>query len=76
MNTINRIAPLVLLFTGACGDVDDHDHDHDHGDEQEVITTVELTFTPQSGGTPVVATWADAAATGNPVIDDLSLIHI
>lgn len=72
MKAINRIAPLVLLFTGACGDVDDHDHDH--GDEQEVITTVELTFTPQSGGTPVVATWSDAAGTGNPVIDDIVLM--
>ena len=72
MRLIPRIFPLALLFTGACKDVEGDDHDH-HDHEHEVITTVELTFTPQTGGDAVVATWADREDDGNPVVDDIVL---
>lgn len=45
---------------GGAGD----DHDHDHENESEVITTVRLTFTPQGGGTPVVAAFTDPDGDG------------
>jgi hypothetical protein len=62
------ILPLLILAT-ACGDVDDHDH----GDDNEVITTVELTFTAPGGDPVVTATWADPENDGSPVIDDIVL---
>lgn len=71
MNTITRIAPVLLLLTGGCSDVEDHDHDHDH--ENEVITTVVLTFTPEAGGEDLVFTWADPEDDGSPVIDEVVL---
>ncbi|MCA9648419.1 MAG: hypothetical protein H6712_34360 [Myxococcales bacterium] len=43
---------------------DDHDHDHDHNEETEIITTVTLTFTPQGGGSPVVAAFNDPDGDG------------
>ncbi|MCO4774134.1 MAG: type 1 periplasmic binding fold superfamily protein [Deltaproteobacteria bacterium] len=47
----------------------------DPGDqnEQELITTVELTLTPDGGGDDVVARWADPEGDGSPVIDDVLL---
>jgi hypothetical protein len=73
MKTITRLTPLLLLFTGACGDVeDDHDHSHSH-DENEVITTVVLTFTPDAGGADLEFTWADPEDDGDPVIDPIVL---
>ena len=50
---------------------DDH-HGHDH-DPNEVMTTVNLTFTPAGGGEPVTAGWADPEADGSPVIDPITL---
>lgn len=50
----------VLALSGCPADGDDHDHDH----ESEVITTVRLTFTPQGGGTPVVAAFTDPDGDG------------
>ena len=67
--------PLCLLTFGcdAEEDADEHgeteDHhdteedDHNHG-ETEVITRVELTFTPDGGGTPVVAAFSDPDGDG------------
>ena len=73
MTFITRLPWLFLLFTGACADVEGDDHDHDHDHENEVITTVELAFTPQSGGSALVFTWADPEDDGSPVIDDIAL---
>ncbi len=72
MKTITRLTPLLLLFTGACGDVEDDGHGHSH-DDNEVITTVTLTFTPDAGGSDLVFTWADPEDDGDPVIDDIVL---
>lgn len=43
--------------------------------EEEVITTLQLTFTPQSGGTPLVYKFEDADGPGgaSPVIDQIVL---
>ena len=50
----------ALLTFSAC---DDHDHEpHDH--EGELITTMTLTMTPQSGGTPITATFRDVDGVG------------
>ena len=47
-----------------------HDHDHHgHNDHNEVITTVQLTFTPASGGEPLIASWSDPESDGSPVIE-------
>ncbi|MEM6991680.1 MAG: hypothetical protein AAF721_14330 [Myxococcota bacterium] len=45
---------------------DDHDdgHDHDHNAESEVFTRVELTFTPDGGGEPIVAAFSDPDGDG------------
>jgi hypothetical protein len=78
-NTLRSLMLLigfVSLFT-ACKD-DDHDHD----DENEVITTVRLTFTqleangtPTTGVAPIVATWKDADGTGAaaPTVNEIAL---
>lgn len=67
-----RLFPLVLLFTGACKDVEGDGHDDGH--ENEVITTVELSLTPQSGA-PLVVAWADPENDGDPVIDTIGLTN-
>ncbi len=60
---------LVLILTGlffsslfnSCKK-DDHDHD-----EEELITTLIMTFTPQAGGSPVIFTFRDLDGDGgNP----------
>lgn len=55
-----------VLGLGACmGTGDDGDGETGgHGNESEVITTVRLTFTPQGGGTPVVAAFTDPDGDG------------
>lgn len=60
---------LPLLALGACKDAEDP-HGHD---ENEVITTVVLTFTPTGGGGSLEFTWADPEDDGSPVIDDVTL---
>lgn len=63
MRHLTKLTPFLLLFTGACSDVenpDDHD-DHNHG----LVTRVELTFTPTDGGSPLLFTWADESGDGN-----------
>jgi hypothetical protein len=60
----------LLVFVGACGDVEDpHDH-HDH--EHELITTVELTFSA-AGADSFTAIWTDPENDGSPEVDDISL---
>ena len=70
---------LLLFATGltllpGCSAVENHDHDHDHDHDHEVITTVALTFTAQSSGDVVEATWADPENDGDPVIDHIHLL--
>jgi len=89
-NKTIALAGLLAIAAAGCG-TDDHDdacdegegHDHDHGDgeegecfDQEVFTTVVLTFTPAiAGGTPIVATWTDSDGDGGnpPMIDAITL---
>lgn len=61
---------LLALTLAACGD-----DGASSGNEEEVITTVTLTFTPASGGGPIVASFDDADGDGGnpPVIDQIAL---
>lgn len=70
MTHLTRIAPLMLLLTGGCGDPGDGPGQDEEG---EVITTVVLTFTPQAGGDVLEVSWADPENDGSPVIDDILL---
>ena len=47
----------------------------DPNEEEETITEVTLTFTPDGGGTPITAVWfdADGDGAGMPTIDDIEL---
>lgn len=47
----------------------------DPNEEEEQITEVTLTFTPEGGGDAITATWldADGEGVGNPTIDDIDL---
>lgn len=69
MSLINRTTPLLLLFTSACGDVEDHDHDHDHN--HGLLTALVLSFTPTGGGEVLSFTWSDPEDDGDPVVDDI-----
>ena len=65
---------LLLTLLANCGeDVghDDHDH-HDH--ENEVMTTLQLTFSAGNGDS-FVATWADPEQDGSPEIDEITLTN-
>lgn len=53
-------ALAVAVSAAAC---ESHDDDHDH-DDNEVISLVELTFTPMGGGTPLVFTFSDPDGDG------------
>lgn len=55
-----RAAPVLLSLLIACEG--DHSSDHDH--DTEIISTIELTFTPDGGGTPVVAAFTDPDGDG------------
>ena len=65
--SILSAAALALL---GCPDVENPD---DPANEQEVITTVALTFTPAGGGAAVEASHADPENDGDPVIDTITL---
>lgn len=67
--TVRTLVPILLLAAAACADTE---HPDEHNDN-EIITTVELTFRPDAGGDALVFTWADAENTGTPVIDPVSL---
>lgn len=69
MMNLSRIAPMFLLFATACGDVERPEGE----EENEVITTLVLTFTPVAGGDALEFSWADLENDGNPVIDDIVL---
>ena len=74
MKLVTRLTPLLLLFSTGCKDVEEGDHHgHSHDHEHEVITTVQLSFAPQGGGTALDFTWADPENDSNPVVDDIAL---
>jgi hypothetical protein len=60
----------LLLLLGSC-----NNDDPTPVNEEEVITTVRLTFTPNSGGAVVIAAWRDLDGDGGnaPVVDPISL---
>jgi hypothetical protein len=60
-----------LAFAG-CPAVDDID---DGGNDNEVITRVALTFSPNGGGADVIAAFADPENDGNPTIDPITLTN-
>lgn len=72
---MNKNASLLIglasaLLAVGCG----HD-EHDHAHENEVFTTVTLTFTPSAGGTPVVAKVDDPDGDGGnpPTVEPITL---
>ena len=68
---------MLDCYSTACGDDhghDDHDH-HGHDHENEVMTTINLTFAPASGGESLKFSWADVEGDGSPVIDDINLVE-
>ena len=80
MTWITRLAPIGLLFTAACNDVEAPDGCHYHGDELHcdddnhgLATTVILNFTPRGGGDTLSFTWNDPENDGDPVVDDILL---
>ena len=76
MYRTTKIASLVAGFAlsvtaaGCGGDK------HDGGNENEVITTVTLTFTPMGGGSPVIASVDDPDGDGGnpPVVGPINLM--
>ena len=74
---------FLAISMPACGDHDHddhsghdhhgHDHDGHNHDPNEVMTTLNLTFTPEGDGDPVTATWADPEQDGMPKIDTITL---
>jgi hypothetical protein len=58
----------LALSATACDDTTNPDDTN----EQELITTVELTFTPQAGD-PLVFSWADPEGDGDPAVDTVAL---
>jgi hypothetical protein len=54
-------ALALALSAAACESHDDDDHDHD---ENEIISLVELTFTPAGGGAPLVFEFNDPDGDG------------
>lgn len=61
--------PLLTLAFGGCDDTENPDETN----ENEVITTVVLRFTPTGGGDVLEFRWADPENDGSPVIDDIVL---
>ena len=68
-----RLLCLALFTVPACADEDgegqddahsDEGHGHDHDGETEIISKVELTFTPDGGGAAVVASFTDPDGDG------------
>ncbi len=70
--TLTILFALSISCATACGDEVENP---DQKDEEEVITTVELTLTPQGGGDAVVASFVDADGEGgaDPVITNPTL---
>lgn len=53
---------MLLLSLAACPADDGHDHDHDH--DNEIISRVELSFTPEGGGDALVFAFDDPDGDG------------
>ncbi len=74
MRTCFKLISAMTLSASAlvAAGCDSHD---DHGHENEVITTVSLTFTPTAGGAAIVARFNDPDGDGGnpPVIDPINL---
>jgi hypothetical protein len=75
MKAISYVAALLFtvpLFVFTACDEDDLPPEEN---PEETITNITLTFTPDGGGTPVLATWVDAdgEGSGNPVVSDIEL---
>ncbi|MBT8495181.1 MAG: hypothetical protein KJO07_19200, partial [Deltaproteobacteria bacterium] len=64
---------IAVALAVGCGD---DAANPDEGNEEEVITTVTLTFSPVSGGTDVVASFSDPDGDGgeSPTVDDIQLV--
>lgn len=60
---------MLFLLLAACDDV----ANPDEVNPEEVITTVELAFTPASGGSALTFSWSDPENDGSPVIDEVVL---
>lgn len=62
------LGPLVFTLAcigGCAGEEEEHgEEEHDHEHETEIISTVELSFTPDDGGAPVVAAFTDPDGDG------------
>lgn len=69
---IYTVLPCFILLLTAC---DSNDDLPPIENEEETITHVTLTFTPQGAGAAVEASWVDADGEGssNPVLSDISL---
>lgn len=67
---LSALALALPALLVACPGVENPD---DPANDQEVITTVTLTFSPQGGGADVVAAHADPENDGSPVIDAIGL---
>ena len=66
-----KYPPFVfLLAASACTDTENPQEINDN----EVITTVMLSFTPQTGGDVLEFRWADPENDGSPVVDDIVLL--
>lgn len=70
-NTLKIFSIFSLVSVVACGGDSDHGHDH----ENEFITTVTLTFTPEGGGNPQIFKFDDPDHEGGqaPTVDDIDL---
>lgn len=64
-----RTFPFVLAIAAGCLDTE---QPHEHNDN-EVITTVILEFTPQTGGETSTFSWSDPQSLGSPVVDEVLL---
>jgi hypothetical protein len=58
---VGALAAALALAVSAAACESDHDHDHD---ENEIISLVELTFTPAGGGAPLVFEFNDPDGDG------------
>jgi len=68
---------FLLLGFGLLASCSDDDPEPGDNEETEVISRVELTFSPTGDGDDVVAVWfdADGDGAGAPTIDDIDLIE-
>ncbi len=73
-STFYFLMVLGLAFVVSCSDDDEPDPGNGN-EEEEVISRVVLTFTPDNGEEAVTATWLDADGEGgaNPTIDEIDL---